>query len=208
MLAVTISVQLLARSGQAQTEASRASCEHYAWAPIPVRIVGQTLGLRYDLEHDFVVSHCDTDCTIYVRPGRDRLRVFNTATMEAGSRTVEVMEPSLIIVDPPSPSKRKVGLGLGIGGAVLSTFGLILWGASNDVRSPRWVRGDWSLLTGLAALMGGAVASPIGWVMFGKSFRPKVEVIPDPPTAAGARRISFGILAAPKASGLQGKLTF
>jgi len=128
------------------------------------------------------IMRCTAPCRAHVPVGRYKLYVAEGPENLSGSRAVDVSGPSTVVVDPDKPSQRTIGLVLGIGGVVAMISGavLVLSGScwddgycnhSDDGRSG----------AGAFLLLSGVVATPIGWVMFGKSFKPEVTTTPAGP---------------------------
>lgn len=110
---------------------------------------------------------------MYVAPGRYRLHVAATGSTREGTSTIHIDRASRLEVSPRGYVGRWIGLGtaiVGMGG-MLAGVALLSSGGNNIP--------DSRLFTGVGLFMGGAALTPIGWVVFGKSFRPSVGVIPE-----------------------------
>jgi hypothetical protein len=102
----------------------------------------------------------------------------------AGGRVFELRQSTAIVVSPDHDSQRSGGLVLGIGGPVVTIVGAVLvlsslcegCGRSNNAGA------------GLLLMLGGIAVTPIGWVMFGRSFKPDLTLTPLSERALGERR--------------------
>ena len=128
------------------------------------------------------VALCAGACTAYLPPGKYRLEVHPAGETRGGARVVNIPGPSSLFVTPRSEGMRTSGLTLGITGSALLVGGMVLlatalsddWDA--DGRSSR--RNDALVPLGVGAVVVGLVLTPIGWIRFGKSLRPAVDVQP------------------------------
>ncbi|HEX4338420.1 MAG TPA: hypothetical protein VH062_21085 [Polyangiaceae bacterium] len=158
---------------------------------------------------------CQLPCSLRMERGRYRIEVAETESTLRGNRPVTIEGPSRLVITPRDRSTRSVGLGLGIGGVVAIVAGtvMIIVDITNNLRVS--CDGDFcdrqsstgGLATaGLLLALGGAVVTPIGWVMFGKSFRPAIDV--ENGVQAAAPRGVLGVVGMPGGAGLGAKLTF
>lgn len=160
------------------------------------------------------LARCVTPCAFTVWQGRYRVAVAETPETFAGNRVVEIYGPSRLVVTPRDKGKRTLGMLLGIGGPVLIVAGLLVAVHGSEVAdrqgctvgdscSSRWTP---EMTTGLLLVVGGMAVTPIGWVMYGKSFRPGVET--DRGMASSAVAPRFGVIAMPGGAGLGGRIAF
>jgi hypothetical protein len=149
--------------------------------PIPIEMRGSEPHLRLEIqdpETRRTLAFCDGACQWTLVPGRYRFFADATADTRAGGREVEILQASQILVTPRNESRYATGLALGITGSALTLLGAVLFltnpggGSSSELGT-----GD-GALAGLGMMVAGLTLTPIGWVMFGTSFRPKVEVTP------------------------------
>jgi hypothetical protein len=127
------------------------------------------------------VALCQGACTAYLPPGKYRLEVHPGLDTRAGARTVNIPGPSALFVKPRSESMRSSGLTMAVAGSALLLGGMVMltsalrdeWDGDGDSS-----RHDTLVPLGLGAIVVGLVLTPIGWVRFGKSLRPAVEVEP------------------------------
>jgi hypothetical protein len=168
--------------------------------PLPVTLHASHYALAVELFHpradvdvDPPIARCVTPCIAHLAPGRYRVRALETEDTLGGSRIVEITGPSDVEVDPHDPSQRTVGLALGIGGPIAIMGGALLVLSGICIEECRADRSG-VVLPGLLLMLSGVVATPIGWIMFGKSFHPGVQVTPlypmgaEPTALAGPRR--------------------
>jgi hypothetical protein len=161
------------------------------------------------------IARCTLPCGFQMPRGRYRLEVAETPNTLGGSRPVTVDGPMRLVVTPRDRTKRTMGLVLGIGGivAVVAGIGLIADGLHTYYACN--VNTDVCVHTstfsneagaGLAVFLAGAAITPIGWVMFGKSFRPAVDV--EHAGAAAVPRARVGVVPFPGGAGLGGSFVF
>jgi hypothetical protein len=126
---------------------------------------------------------CAGDCQATIMPGRYRLFVNATADTRPGGREVLIAEPSRLLITPRSEARYATGLVLGIAGPVLMVLGsvVLLNNAFDSIDSDgNSRRSADATMTGALMVLGGIVITPIGWIMFGTSLRPSVDVTPLP----------------------------
>jgi hypothetical protein len=145
--------------------------------------------------------------------GRYRIEVLETEGTLGGSRSASVDGPVRLVITPRDRAKRTLGLTLGIGGAVAVVVGvaLLVDGASGvpaTCDTQGYCSRTWNteMTTGGLVALAGAIMTPIGWVMFGKSARPAIDVEHVGMAARPTRRI--GIIGLPGGAGLGGTFTF
>lgn len=119
---------------------------------------------------------CVGQCLSYVAPREYFVAVEASDEHVGGRRKVSVSGPTELWVTPRSQSTRNTGLGLGIGGIVAMAGGALLAVAGLQ-RELEGREGGTLITLGLSGMVGGAVLTPIGWVMFGRS-APAVESRP------------------------------
>lgn len=123
-------------------------------------------------------------CQVYVAPGSYKIRVTETERTFGGVRRIDVRSNTRVTLDPDARSKRGTGLALGIlgsiavmvGGALVMSSVDLMGERRDDERDP--ARSNRAAVGGLMFL-GGAIATPIGWVMFGSSFKPDAQIESD-----------------------------
>jgi hypothetical protein len=126
------------------------------------------------------IARCQVPCRAHLPVGRYKMFVHETEGTLSGARIVDISGPSNVLVSPDARGQRTAGLGLGIGGTVAMIVGavLVLSDLCVDGCSRYDDSSDSRAGIGTALLLGGLVATPVGWVMFGKSFRPEVSQMP------------------------------
>lgn len=117
-------------------------------------------------------------CRVALHPGKYKVRVTETESTLAGTRGIELREASTVTVDPDTTEHRSAGLAMGISGPILTLVGLGLILSASCYDCTDSTRHEERAGLGLFALVGGLTITPIGWVMFGTSFKPEVEVTP------------------------------
>jgi hypothetical protein len=161
------------------------------------------------------IAHCTLPCGFQMPRGRYRLEVAETSNTLGGSRSILIDGPSKLVVTPRDRGKRTMGLVLGIGGivAVVAGIGLIADGVHTVYRCDSSGFCDSRVTTfsgeagaGLALFLAGAAITPIGWVMFGKSFHPAVDVLH--PGMGAALRPRIGVIPLRGGAGLGGSFVF
>lgn len=113
---------------------------------------------------------------MFVLPGHYRLHVAATSSTREGTSSVDIEHASRLDVSPRGYSGRWIGLGTAIVGMGALVGGVALFGSTGTNTGNQ---SDSRFLAGLVTFLGGATLTPIGWVVFGKSFRPSVRVLPE-----------------------------
>lgn len=165
-------------------------------AEVPVTIAGTRPLLLVELYApraapglDLPIARCRTPCVAHLVPGRYRLAVAATDETLDGSRSIQIEGSSELEVDPDSASQRTTGLVLGIGGPVASMLGAVLLLSNVCIDSCSHENGG-AAAAGALVMLGGMVVTPIGWILFARSFAPEVEMRPlggHEPTAFAGR---------------------
>jgi hypothetical protein len=131
---------------------------------------------------DGPIARCQIPCRAQLPVGRYKLYVTASEETLSGSRIIDIVGPSTVIVDPDAPGQRTTGLVLGIGGPVAVIVGAVVLVSSAFDRC--YDCGDGNNndsaggVIGAVLLLGGLVAIPVGWTMFGRSFKPEVTQSP------------------------------
>lgn len=144
---------------------------------LPIAVFPDDPSLRFELQLPDTrqpVALCQGPCTAYLPPGRYRFFVHPTNGTRAGGRTVQIEAPSVVQLKPRTHGHYQTGLTLGIVGSALIFASTITLLMSADGRGDR----DDVIAFSLLGLVTGAVLTPIGWVSFGRSLRPAVDVQP------------------------------
>ncbi len=122
---------------------------------------------RADPENSEPILSCIDTCSTHVPRGRYKFYVVGDDSFVSGSREVDIQDDVVLVIDPDTTEHRTIGLVLGVGGIISFGVGvsLLLNGAvqANDSKAE----------TGAWMLLGSLVAIPVGWVMFGTSFKPE-----------------------------------
>jgi len=93
----------------------------------------------------------------------------------AGARVFETRGPAVVTVDPDTTEHRDLGLVMGIAGPIVTLVGVGL-ALSCGPECNRSTAERSRVGTGAFLVLGGLTITPVGWVMFGTSFKPEVEV--------------------------------
>jgi hypothetical protein len=171
--------------------------------PVPVDIIGTEPGLAFTIsdKDGRPIAECPGNCRLVLVPGRYKVFVHETADTLPGSRDVNITGPATVRVDPDTIAHRDAGMGMGIAGPILILVGFVAllanacWDCSRleqeehneEYRSANTLAG--------IGLLGGLTITPIGWVMYGTSMKPEIDVTtgPPPPRAGGlSPSASFG----------------
>jgi hypothetical protein len=171
--------------------------------PVPVDIIGTEPGLAFTIsdKDGRPLAECPGNCRLMLAPGRYKVFVHATEDTLPGSRMVDIKGPATVRVDPDTTAHRDAGMGMGIAGPILMLVGLVAlmanacWDCSREEQEDHndEHRGA-NTLAGIG-LLGGLTITPIGWVMYGTSFKPEIDVTtgaPPPRAAALGRSASFG----------------
>ncbi|MGE3672744.1 MAG: hypothetical protein AB7K71_23930 [Polyangiaceae bacterium] len=123
--------------------------------------------LRADPENSEPIVSCVDRCSTWVQRGRYKFYTVGDGSFLSGSREIDIQDDVTIVIDPDTTEHRTVGLVLGVGGIIGMGVGLsLLLNAAVQGNDSKAEAGAWVFLGSLAAV-------PIGWVMFGTSFKPE-----------------------------------
>ncbi len=163
---------------------------------VPIELVSTEPGVGIDVYApsarvgvDPPIVACDAACRVVVAPGTYKIFVRDTEDTVSGSREIDVSRPMRITMDPDTVEHRSVGLGLGIAGPIAMIVGIVVvigsWqdcghGDYDYAYDGRRACGgnDSARALGILSLVGGLTATPVGWVMFGTSFKPEYSLDP------------------------------
>jgi hypothetical protein len=173
---------------------SRASAQDAALpAEVVVTLRAEDQPLFVELYHprakvgmDPPIARCRTPCFARLSPGRYRLFVHETEDTLSGGRIVDLDQSTAIAVSPDHDSQRSTGLALGIAGPVITIVGAVLILSSLCIEQCNNQNNYAG--AGIVLLLGGLAITPVGWVMFGKSFKPDLTLTPLSERALGERR--------------------
>jgi hypothetical protein len=158
------------------------------------------------------LARCRLPCGFQMQRGRYRIRVLETPDTLDGERSVSIDGTSRLVITPRDRAKRTTGLVLGIGGAIAVVAGiaLMIHGSSeannNCNQSNCTYVWNTESTTGGILFLAGAIMTPIGWVMFGKSARPAIDV--EHPGQAARPMRYVGFVGLPGGGGLGAKFAF
>lgn len=148
-------------------------------------------------------------------PASYRVWVEETTDTLKGDRVITVNGPTRVTISPDPKSQRTIGLVLGITGPVFMVLGFVVFLSnitvycdSSDTSTSCGSDVDPTL--GLLMMLGGAAITPIGWVMFGKSMRPNMEVYSEAPAYGALERLRprVGVVRTPGGAGLGAAISF
>jgi len=186
-----------------------------------LHVHGSQPGLTYEMvphRQQAAGTRCSDPCEVVAPPGNYDLRVFRDGE-KLGTGRVAVETSADLQVSPPDKETSRTGLALGVMGSALFMGGLMaiaLAGLSCDNEYGCSKNQVTTMQIGLGAMVGGAIMAPIGWVMFAKNRRPRIEVLP-PGTATpsssalGSPRevaLRFGVAPSPHGGSFAAALTF
>ena len=182
--------------------------------PVPVTISGakQSTSFRVVEVHDDVertLVTCDGSCSFAIPPGKYRLYSSDTRTGEHDDVGMRVRHATNYRFQEGNRSAKNTGLALGIGGPILVGVGAILilpaLFASICEGSTCMTDGERTAAKiGLGSILVGAIATPIGWTMFGSNRTKLIDLREDVAVSRPFQlRIGLGALA-PGAFGLAG----
>ena len=155
-------------------------------APIIVDRVFYTIrcltpGKKFDVrtEDDEVVARCAGTCTLALPLGSYKLGIYDANGQPERGTSFEVTGPGRLEFESARPDLATAGAVLGSAGAVTAMVGSILLAVSMCIdECPDSSDRSNKVLIGLGTLAAGAVATPIGWVMFAHNLRPKTQQYP------------------------------
>jgi hypothetical protein len=202
---------------QPQPPAPAYAAPYPAYNAITVDLSGTVPSMGYEIYEahsrpgkDAPLATCPGPCRLILPPGEYHFRVTETADTLAGSRKLEINASSSIHFDPDTKAKRTTGLVLGIGGPILAILGFgTLLGASCMDCTGSDRRNDGAVAAGAAMLLGGLALTPIGWVMYGTSYKPEYEIKRlGPRVGRGESPWRFGISPTLGGAAIGGQLAF
>ena len=174
----------------------------------------QTVRLRVTpLGSNDLIADCNGHCVFWAPPGRYTLNATNLATGAQHELRLHLEGPRNFELKEGNETAKYAGLALGVAGSAAIVAGLFMVapvvlsamceGSNCTTSSERRTAN-----IGLGLLLGGAVATPVGWVMFSRN---RTRLVAGP-TAAGAYAepgVRVGLLGlAPGVFGLGGIARF
>jgi hypothetical protein len=99
-------------------------------------------------------------------------------------QTIQLPDAGILPLRPPDPTLAAAGLVIGIAGTASATvgaimgFGLLFGSMGSNCETGCEPRPSWVVPTAITTVIVGAVATPIGWTMFGKNRKLYVEKEP------------------------------
>jgi hypothetical protein len=155
---------------------------------------------------------CANYCDFWALPGRYTLYTRDHETGERHELTLKIKDNARFTFEQGNDTTRALGAGLGIAGALsgVAGFFMVLSNAAiaEDSGAPQTPAQRTRAELGLGLLLGSAVVTPIGWVMFGGS-GPKLTELPDASAATNrAPRLRLGLVGVNGGLGLGGFAAF
>jgi hypothetical protein len=195
-------------------QATIAAAEPPSDLRVAVRITARTSEFGAELKRDdSVVARCNTPCALDLEPGKYSIRL----TDSSGNETVEptrIVGSSHLTITPPDQTAKWTGLALGIGGTgsalvgVGLLFALTIGSLGDHYEGPSPQRPAWMVPTTVTTLVVGAIATPIGWTIFGKNRKPAIDFEPLEAGPATSFRLKRFSIVVPWATGVALSGTF
>jgi hypothetical protein len=146
-----------------------------------------------------VAGTCAGSCSLPLGPGRYMIRVTEESG-KASQEAVTIIESQRLALQPPNRDAKYGGLALGIFGTTFASVGGVLTLAclahhscpdSND-------RYPYLFPAVVSMAIAGAIAAPIGWVIFGRNRKLRIEpgpyVRPPDNVPASTPQLSVGLV--------------
>lgn len=166
---------------------------------VPVDVIGTEPGLSFTIsdKDGRPIAECPGNCRLQLLPGRYKVFVHETENTLAGARNVDIQGPTTLRVDPDTREHRGAGLVMGIVGPILMIVGIavLMSSACEHDCGPGDKNYDdtqTASSAGILTFLGGAGMAAGGWVMYGTSFKPEIEVDTGARRAARATRGGLG----------------
>jgi hypothetical protein len=154
------------------------------------------------------IAECVNQCEFQALPGRYILDAQERETGEHQRIAFRVRRPTSFVFEEGDATARTVGASVGVIGSlsVVVGLGLILGNASlGDDASPQTAAQHRALEVGIGMLLGGILATPTGWIIFGQN-RSRLTQGYDPNSAS--RGLKFGLIGVNGGLGLGGSALF
>ena len=202
-VAAAIALAVLAGARIAAAQIPERSSEETA-TPFPVVIERNALISSTELIRDgSTLARCTDSCTVSLVRGRYMVRITEPSG-RSSKKLVDLDGPAQLLLTPPDRGLSALGLTLGIVGAVTFTLsGTVLLvrcgvfkGCGSESPDERWIAP--AAATGFIV---GAIATPVGWYLFGEHRKVHIDAFPLPmyPNGSGgaARPWTLGAVRAP-----------
>jgi len=117
------------------------------------------------------VAHCKQYCDFWAWPGRYTLYARDNTTQERKELSLRVNQSARYLFEPGDDNARKTGLALGVGGSIAIMAGFLMMTPAvlsqmcEDTNCTSSDERD-AATAGLVVLLAGAIATPVGWIMF------------------------------------------
>jgi hypothetical protein len=186
MRRVSLLVSLTVQTAHAQS--SEAQGGFAPAARVTINATQSSVRLRVTpLDSNDLIANCNAQCVFWAPPGRYTLNATNLATGAQHELRLHLEGPRDFELKEGNDTAKYAGLALGLVGSAAVVAGLFM--VAPVVLSKMCEGPDCTTSSerrtanvGLGLLLGGAVAMPVGWVMFSRNRTRLVAV----PSAAGA----------------------
>jgi len=153
------------------------------------------------VDSDELVADCKGQCVFWAPPGRYTLNATNLATGAHHQLGLHVERPSNFELNEGDDTAKYAGLALGVTGSAAIVAGLfmvapVVLSAMCEDSSCTTSSQRRTANVGLGFLLGGAVATPVGWVMFSRN-RTRLVAGPASAGAYAEPGIRVGLLGLP-----------
>jgi hypothetical protein len=178
-----------------------------------VKLSGSDPRLRFQIfsygaDSENAIHTCGNPCRVRLRRGEYRVLVSGGPDQVSGARAIRVVGESDFAFSLPARSTKNIGLGIGIAGPAVALTGLyIIVFAHEDpacrdsCEEGKQRRAPTAAYIGLGVMAAGAVATPVGWMLFASNRKPRFRERSLVSTRAEARAPRIGFGAAPVPGG-------
>jgi hypothetical protein len=180
---------------------------------VRVKLSGPDPRLRFQIfsygaDSENAIHTCGNPCRVRLPRGEYRVLVSGGPDRVSGARTIRVVGESNFTFSLPARSTKNIGLGLGIAGPAVALTGLYIIvfahedAACHDSCEEGQQRGvPTAAYVGLGVMAAGAVATPVGWIIFASNRKPRFRERPLVGARAEPRAPRIGFGAAPLPAG-------
>ncbi len=157
----------------------------YSYGTIPIEldvtepnVAVQVFRPGADVGREAPIAQCSGACVVNLVPGRYKIWVTESGDTLPGGRELELKRPTRVTMDPDMQEHRTAGLVLGITGPIMLIAGMVALVSQTCIDCEHPKNNDTAEALGVFGIVGGLVATPVGWVMYGTSFKPEYELQP------------------------------
>jgi hypothetical protein len=137
----------------------------------------ERIGEKGILAEKGILGTCMGACNLLLAPGRYMIKVTEQSG-KSSKEAVTITEPQRLALVSPDREAKYGGLALGIAGTTLVGVSLLLALFSADPQRSRDRDGSAYVVSAMATGVLGAVAAPIGWVMFAENRKLRIDRVP------------------------------